>query len=185
MTWHPTFALFYNPYEKGAFMADLDRWARAIKGQLVIPEVKLNIKPTLQDLVALRGEPFITCDIETGGRSPSTPWTGKDPTQAKLKVVGFGTPEGGLAIWWDDATKQMRDETRRLLADPSILKVLQNGPWFDNRVLVRYGMQVNNYMDTRDMRRAISTTSRLSLGYMGSLYLDIEDWKLKGGDDEK
>jgi hypothetical protein len=63
--------------------------------------------------------------------------------------------------------------------------VMQNGWWFDMRVLSRYGIKVNNMADTRDMRRAISVTSRLSLGYMGSLYLDIEDWKLKGGDDEK
>jgi uracil-DNA glycosylase family 4 len=185
MTWHPTFAIFHDPFRLGEFRVDVDRWARSMRGELVRPKVKLIIKPTLQDVQALWDEPFITCDIETGAAGRFKPWTGKDPTQATLKVLGLGTSKVGLAIWWEDASWPIKKEVEALLADKSILKVMQNGWWFDMRVLSRYGIKVNNMADTRDMRRAISVTSRLSLGYMGSLYLDIEDWKLKGGDDEK
>ncbi len=185
ITWHPTFAIFRDPFRLGEFRTDLDRWARSMRRQLVVPRTELIIKPTLKQIQALRSEPFITCDIETGARSRFAQWTGKDPTQATLKVVGLGTPKRGLAIWWDGARADVKQEVASLLADPRLLKVMQNGWWFDVRVLKRYGLPVNNMRDTRDMRRAISVTSKLSLGYMGSLYLDIEDWKMKGGDDEK
>jgi ribonuclease D len=66
---------------------------------------------------------------------------------------------------------------KRILENPEILKILQNGPWFDNRVLTRYGIAVCNFMDTRDMRRCLVSTSRLSLAYMTSIYTDFPAWK--------
>ncbi len=176
LTWHPTYAMFRNPWVEADFLADMDRFARAIRGQLK-PLPKAVIRPTLAQIRSLRKAKFITLDIETGARHPDVPWTGKDPTQAKLKVIGLGTPDCGYAMWWDDQSPAIKQEVRRLLADPKLLKVLQNGHWFDLRILRRLGYVVKNVKDTRDIRRALSTTSKLSLAYMGSIYLDVPNWK--------
>ena len=181
LTWHPTYALFRNPWEEANFQCDMDRFARAIRGQLV-PLPRAVIKPSLSQIRALWREPFITVDIETGARRSDKPWTGKDPTQAKIKVIGLGTPKVGYAMWWDDQGDDIKAEVRALLRHKKLLKVFQNGYWFDLRVLRRHGFFIRNIMDTRDMRRALSTTSALSLAYMGSVYLDVPDWKAKADD---
>ncbi len=185
LTWHPTFALFFNPWEAGNFEADLNRWARAMRGQLQAPPKALVIVPTLGQIKSLWKEPFITCDIETGAFSPKVPWTGKDPTQARIKVIGLGTKSHGYAMWWAGTDWKIKEEVKKLLASKKLLKVFQNGHWFDIRILRRFGFSINNVADIRDLRRAQVTTSRLSLGYMASIFLDVPDWKDKGGEDGK
>lgn len=179
LTWHPTFALFRNPWVSGDFLVDLDRFARAVRGELKrLP--RTNINPSEQDLLPLLHAPFVTVDIETGAAHKDQPWTGKDPTQNTLKVMGLGVPSKGYAIWWDKAKPGVQQLVRKILASKRILKVWQNGEWFDKRVLRRLGFKIRNAMaDTRTMRRAISSTSKLSLAYMGSIYLDVPDWKAK------
>lgn len=39
--------------------------------------------------------------------------------------------------------------------------------------------------DTRDLRRALSSTSPLSLRYVVSIYCDFIDWKSHDGDDDE
>lgn len=178
LTWHPTFALFRNPWVQADFEADVDRFSRATRNELE-PLPRAITKPTLRQIHGLWEEPYITVDIETGARSPEESWTGKDATQATLKVVGLGTRNTGYAMWWQSTSIEIKREVKRLLASKRILKVLQNGHWFDRRILKRYGFRIRNMIDTRDMRRALSTTSRLSLGYMSSIYLDFPAWKEK------
>lgn len=182
LTWHPTFALFRNPWVAGDFIVDLDRFARATRGELKrLPRV--NIDPTVKELSVLLKHAFITVDIETGAAHPDRPWTGKDPTQNTLKVLGLGVPHKGFAIWWAKARPGVREFVKKLLADRKILKVWQNGEWFDKRVLRRFGFKLRNAKaDTRTMRRAMVSTSRLSLAYMGSIYLDVPPWKEKTED---
>lgn len=182
LTWHPTYALFRNPWVEGDFLADLDRFARATRGQLR-PLPEFVIKPTYAQIKALLNEPFVTVDIETGARKRSKPWTGKDPTQATLKVIGLGTPDVGYAMWWDETSPRIQRLVQRIFWEKKILKVLQNGYWFDLRVILnRLGWKLRNVKDTRDIRRALSVTSLLSLGYMSSVYLDVPDWKAKAED---
>lgn len=186
LTWHPTFALFYNAWEAGNFFADLDRFARSIRGELQPVVTELIIKPTLKQIKSLWEEPFITVDIETGQARKDQPWTGKDPTQAKMKVLGLGTPEKAYSMWWPKTDNMIKLEVRRLMRSRSIIKVGQNFWWFDKRVMARFGFKkIRNIKDTRDIRRALVSTSRLSLGYMASVYLDVQDWKAKGEDDGK
>ncbi len=185
LTWHPTFALFFNPWEAANFSADLDRFARATRGKLQKPPKELNIAPTLAEIKALWKEPFITVDIEAAARHPKQPWTGLDPTQARVKVIGLGTRTHGYSMWWAGAHPKVRAEVKKLLASKRILKVLQNGWWYDIRILKRFDLVLRNVRDIRDMRRSLVTTSKLSLGYMASLYLDVADWKAKAGEDGK
>jgi DNA polymerase I-like protein with 3'-5' exonuclease and polymerase domains len=52
-------------------------------------------------------------------------------------------------------------------------------------VLHRFGVEVVNYEDTRDARRALVSTSNLKLAYLGSIYTDYHAWKEGDSDDEK
>lgn len=181
LTWHPTYALFRQPWAMADFMTDMDRFARVVRGELE-PMPRAVLKPTIKQIAKLASEPFITVDIETGAATRAFPWTGKDPTQATLKVIGLGTANVGYSMWWADQSDEMKVLVRRLLRDPRIVKVMQNGYWFDRRILKRFGFTIRNVRDTRDIRRALSTTSRLSLGYMASTYLDVPPWKEKADD---
>lgn len=190
-SWHPTFALFHNVWEKGAFVADLDRFARLIKGQLEEPPAFIKWKVTLKQLKQLvrlckeLNEP-ISVDIETGPCDQAKPWTGKDPTQAVLRTVGLGCTVGGVSHRWTyGKNKRVEVFIKQILNDSSIRKDGQNFTWFDHRVLERYGISVRNVFDTRDARRAVSSTSKLSLGYMGSIYTDYFNWKKSEGEEDK
>lgn len=191
-TMHPTYALFLQPYEAGTLACDIQRLGRMVRGELEPLPAKPNINPdhhALAEMVkycAATGEP-LAYDIETAPCAPGMPWTGKQPTRAALKSIAFGTTRHSLAIWWEDA---QHDEglvamIKAVLCDPALKKVGQNVVYFDNPVLKRYGFDVVNFDDTRDRRRALSATSRLSLRYLASIYTDFWNWKDSDNDSEK
>lgn len=185
-TWHPTYAAFHAPYEWGTFIADVERFGRLVRGETKPKFRRLICQPSLEALRRLvEAEDFVAVDIETGPLEVSQPWTGKDPTRATLRTIGFGNQEEGCSISWAHATEPTRRYVREVLASRAWLKVFLNGPWFDIPVLRRVGLKVKNYLDLRDMRRAVSTTSRLSLRYQASLYNDTNDWKSGDEEDEK
>lgn len=190
-TMHPTYAFFHQPYEWGTFEGDLKRLGRMVRGELEALPPAPNINATHHDLadllreVAAFPDPWVAVDIETAPCNSAEPWTGKQPTRALLKSIAFGTTTRSVAFWWaeaDDITKLMIKE---VLADDALTKVFHNGWWFDVPVLARFGMQCHNVVDTRDARRALSSTSRLSLRHLGRLYTDFWNWKSRGDDEEK
>lgn len=184
---HPGTAFFGLPREAGTFIEDVKRWGRMIRGQLGPDLLNAKANGTVADFDillerGLRGEP-LAVDIETAPANSSESWTGKDPTRAQLKTIAIGTTDGGVSVYWADAPEAVRSIIRQILADPRILKVFHNGYWFDLRVMARAGIPVTNVEDSRDLRRALSSTSRLSLQYLGSLYCDISNWKDEEADD--
>ncbi len=189
-TWHPTFALFHSPWETGAFVTDLDRFARLLKGQLEDPPAFIRWRTTVAQIrqlkaLALKLREPISVDIETGPCDMDRPWTGKDPTQAVLRTVGLGLTVGGVSHRWTHKWVAVEYAIKLILEDAHVPKVGQNFTWFDHRVLLRHGINVRNIDDTRDARRAISATSKLSLAHMGSIYTDYIAWKENESDDEK
>lgn len=178
VTWSPAQAFFGMPYEAANFIIDVQRFARAMSGSLE-PSPQVIVRASVDDLRALArlGEP-IAVDIETAPRDDMGSWTGKDPTLAKLRTLGFGTCMRGLSFVWTDADDETRAEAARIIESPALLKVVHNGIYFDNRVLARYGMRMTNFHDTRDMRRALVSTSRLSLAHLTSIYTDAPAWKV-------
>lgn len=183
ITWHPTFACFHAPYEWGTFVEDVHRFGRLVRKELKPGIKNLVIRPKLTTLERIAyASDFVAVDIETGPLTREAPWTGKDPTRATLRTVGIGNEWEGASVVWREARPEVLQFLKDLLGDPRVLKIFHNGPWFDLRVLARYGVPVRNYLDTRDMRRAVSTTSKLSLRYLASLYNDTNNWK--AGDDE-
>lgn len=178
---HPNTAFFGLPREAGTFVEDIKRWGRMIRGTLGPDLLNAKSDGEYADFEALRqrglkGEP-LAVDIETAPADNAEGWTGKDPTRARLKTVAIGTPDGGVSVYWADAPEDVKEIIRQILADTRIVKVFHNGYWFDLRVLARHAIPVANVEDSRDLRRALSSTSRLSLGYLGSLYCDISNWK--------
>ncbi len=183
---NPGTALFGLPYEKGTFFEDVARWGRMIKGTLGPDLVNAKANASLDDFKALvASSDTIAVDIETAPSRPDMPWTGKDPTRAQLRTIAFGTVNSGVSCHWDSAGNHLRDYVATVLADERHRKIFHNGPWFDLRVLARYGLPVTNWEDSRDLRRALSSTSKLSLRYLGSLYCDISNWKDDEEDESK
>lgn len=185
-TWPPVYALFQNQWERGNFEVDVHRFVRMTKGILDLREPELK-HDCLETLKALTKEKVVAVDIETRAETPNESWTGKDPTRARLRRIGIGSETLAVSI---DANLFMgpgefRDTFSKLVGGHSTLKILQNGWWFDVPVLNRYGFEVNNIADIRDMRRALYTTSLLSLRYMASIYCDIPNWKPEKDEDGK
>lgn len=196
VTWHPTYAFFHNPWKAGEFLNDLERFKRMIDGTLE-REPKVIIKPTMQDmnrflhtaklyadeLRALAGAtlpPFqwaMASDIETRPDVGRPDYEGKDPTRAAMKSISMGTPDLSVAHWWGNGERGVESTFVKWLGDSRILKIGHNWWFFDDRVIKRLGIAVRNVIDTRDLRRAVSATSRLSLRFLTSITTDYKPWK--------
>lgn len=177
-TLHPTYAFYRNPYSLGSFRVDLARFKRSLEGKLETLPQRLVTEPTPEDVREVCSGGWVALDIETSPRIKSEPWTGKDPTRARIKCIGLGNAEWGLSWAWGERRDTMQ-AIRAVLKNKLITKVTQNGPQFDIRVLKRYGFPVNNWEDTRDARRALSSTSKVSLAHLASIYTDFTFWKNK------
>ena len=178
VTFRPEMAYFWAPHEWASFDIDVRRFGRMIRGELE-PAPKITIEPGNMGRIVERAkrEGWVAFDIETMPANYEEPWTGKDPTRAQLRTLSFGWPDEGFSFFWADASHLVQTLVRDLLVDPRVVKVGMNVIYFDNRVLARYGMTVTPFEDCRDKRRAISSTSRLSLAYQATQYTDCPPWK--------
>jgi uracil-DNA glycosylase family 4 len=141
-TWHPTYAAWHNPYEWGAFTVDLQRFARLIRGKLRPRPHSLLTNPTRADVDRLVADAKgkVSLDIETRPESAAEPWTGKDPTRARIKVIGLGCADWALSCWWTGKPRGAMRRIIEVIEDESILKITQNGHFFDLPILRRYGI---------------------------------------------
>lgn len=183
VSFHPSFAFFYQPYEAGTLQIDIERFGRMVRKELAPKPKRGKVFAQLKDMAKLVNEAkkfhrgVISLDIETMPETPDQPFTGKDPTRALLKSIGFGTPERGISFWMQGAKDEVWRQLGELMSRTDLTFILQNGPWFDLRVLKRYNLHVRRWVDTRDLRRALSNTSRLGLKFMASLATDMWNWK--------
>lgn len=143
LTWHPTYAIFHNAWERANFEVDVHRFSRMVRGRLLIDEPELH-SDSLPHLLALCKEPSLAVDIETRAVSTESSWTGKDPTRALLRCIGLGSIR--LAVSCSSASlvpaKEFRAAIAEFLAGQQKVKVFQNGWYFDIPVLQRYGFEV-------------------------------------------
>jgi uracil-DNA glycosylase family 4 len=183
LTWHPSFALFKSPWNRGEFLADLARFGRLVRGELeaepiVIPATPKNLASLIEEQRDLK-QP-LACDIETGPGRGMPAHTGKDPTRASLRCIGFGSVTRGLVFMAGEQSPLVR----ATLKDPALTKVFMNGEFFDKPVLKRHVFPVVNTVDIREKRYVLAPESRLSLGYQASLYCDVPPWKEEEGEGE-
>lgn len=180
------FAIFYEPKQWGVFRGDVQRFGRLLRNETRPGPKELITNPTVGQIETMfRSAPRIATDIETAAAYPEAPWTGKDPTQAKLKCIGLGNTEWGLALDCRRNHVAQKEAIRKGFRNPNIAKVTLNGPWFDHRVLGRYGFPITNWEDCRDARRALSATSRVGLAFQASIYDDCNPWKEDEEEDSK
>lgn len=180
VTFRPEMAYFWAPHEWASFDIDVRRFGRMIRGELE-PAPKITLVDSVAQILAIGKradrEGWVAFDIETMPANYEEPWTGKDPTRAQLRTLSFGWEDEGFSFFWNDMSTAGRQRVKALLSDPLIVKVGINIIWFDLRVLERYGLKVAPFDDCRDKRRAISSTSRLSLAYLATQYTDAPPWK--------
>lgn len=181
-TYHPTFAFFRAPGVWGSFEVDLGKFKRAMTGGLLPRPERIVTNATWREVQKLAREPYLfSCDIETAPETLETPWTGKQPTRARLRTIGFGNPFWGLSLRWETASDRTREAVAKLLRNKRRTILWQNGFWFDHPVLKRHGLEVKaKAEDTRDARRAISATSKLDLGFLATTYDDPPIWWSEG-----
>jgi DNA polymerase I-like protein with 3'-5' exonuclease and polymerase domains len=186
-TWHPTYAMFKNPFSWGEFKIDLDRFSRAISGNLRPGPSRILKAPRPEDVAKVASYGYVCVDIETAPADKLRPWTAKDPLRAEMRCVGVGNHDWGLAQMWRGKRKNLAtmNAMQNLCADPKIKKVFHNGIWFDRPIMKRYGFTFANVEDTRDARRALSSTSRLGLKYLGTIYDDPIPWAEKEEDEDE
>ena len=179
-TWPPTFAFFRNPWVWGEFRDDLRRFKRMMDGKLdPLPRAMI---PSVAAVKALAAGPFVTVDIETAQAKPGPRyrWTSKNPLLAKLKLLGLGNTEWGISIIPSIHVDAYRLACKLILANPKVVKVWQNGDWYDLRCLAEHGVVIRGRNeDTRDARRALVATSDLDLGSLATYYTDPDPWKKK------
>lgn len=109
----------------------------------------------------------IAVDIETDG---------KRVYDANPTLIALADTLEAVSFSWPSPS-QVAD----ILAYPAPRKVFQNGFWFDIPILGRLGYSVHGEVeDIRDLRRALSSDSPLSLNYIASIYLLIRRWKREG-----
>lgn len=179
-TWHPTYAAFYNPWKAGEFVNDLQRFKRMLEGKLE-PAPTVIRRGTVQDFISLASSPWarqvgLSVDLETRAGAGRPAHEGKDPYRAVIKTIALGIPDLGIGYWWGSDTK-VQNVIIRILQDPKLAKVWHNGWMFDQPICIRHGVHPVNCRDTRDMRRAVSATSRLSLRFLTSVHTDFAPWK--------
>ena len=180
VTFRPEMAYFWAPHEWASFDIDVRRFGRMIRGELE-PAPKITLVSASGQIAGIylraKKEGWVAFDIETMPANYEEPWTGKDPTRAQLRTLSFGWGDEGFSFFWKDTATHGQEMVRDLLIDPKVVKVGINIIWFDLRVLARYGLKVTPFDDCRDKRRAISSTSRLSLAYLATQYTDAIPWK--------
>lgn len=181
ITYAAQYAFFKNRWVKGDFEIDLLRFKRMATGSLqAAPTVVCE--PTTGDMETLRrsiqaNNNTVAVDIETAPEDGDpTGTTGKDPTRARLKTIAFGTAEFAVAMQWP-SHNGVWSAAQDILSSIDITKVLHNGHYFDLRILKRYGIVVTNVKDTREIRRALVSTSGLALRYLAQTYVDFPAWK--------
>ncbi len=176
-TWHPTAAFFYDPWELGVFLLDLKRFKRLITGNLRARPSKLILWPTPRDLWKLVKESGnrIATDDETFGPLVMA----KDPTKARLRVVGFGHQDAAAAVLWERASDALKQAVVDIWSDPKVTKVTHNGIQYDRRVNQRHGIPCppETLEDTLCRGKALNTNAGLSLANQATLYDDPPPWK--------
>lgn len=147
------------------------------------PNCEIWIEPTLEDIERFNNDYVLGCDllsvdIETSG--------------SRVTCIGYATgPTRAIVIPFDDSRAENRsywatreDEAaawaiiKRILIDPSIPKLFQNG-LYDIAFLWRaYGIGVMGATeDTMLLSHALQPEALKGLGFLGSIYTDHGAWK--------
>ncbi len=174
--YHPKRA-FTRPADLGPLTAHVSGYVRRVLFGLPRAPT-LEVQPNVERLrwlvkECLRRKLPLAVDVETGAH-------GLLPKFAKLTAIGVGADiDNGVGLSWSwPPPPPVLTELRRALANAALAKVGMNARHYDWPILRRYGFELRGELrDIKQMRRALSSTSRLGLGPQASYYCLAPPWK--------
>jgi uracil-DNA glycosylase len=147
------------------------------------PACEIWIEPSIPDIERFINDHILGCDIlsvdiETSGRRITC--IGFAPSDSRAIVIPFDDARNPTGSFWPDLQSEVSawKIVRRVLTDPAIPKLFQNG-LYDIAFLWRvYGIGVRNASeDTMLLSHALQPESLKGLAYLGSIYTDHGPWK--------
>lgn len=186
-TYHPA-AIFQQYKIRPVVVIDLQKAQREMEfPEIRRPARQIWIDPTLEDLeefydrfiAPLKGTTrLLSVDIETAGTIITS--IGFAPAPDKAIVIPFTDPRKKNRLYWPTAADESiaKRFVKRILEDPSIRKLFQNG-LYDIAFLWRSdGIRTFGAEDdTMLLHHALQPESLKSLGFLGSIYTDEGSWK--------
>ncbi len=190
-TLHPSFVMRSRRW-RGAFRADLARAFRWFSTGLEWQDPVGWFAPTPAELEKalawFRKQPFSAFDVETSPGFPAQDHF--DPLHDRLRCLGIGTADRFVVVPFrsvdrerppfyqgQDAIKIV-DLLRNYLTDPGFRKVSWNGRAYDRTVLEsQLGVVPQGHLDAIGLHRLAEPELPHDLGYSGSIYTDVDDWK--------
>lgn len=181
-TIHPAFVQRQRRWTK-VFRADLARAFRWFSGNLGWREPRRNLHPTLSEArdFLYSGAPFYAYDVETDA---------KESLLARLRCIGFGTPEAAIVVpllgidgykrfYTEDEEGAMLDMLRAWFTDRKILKVGHNAGMYDRIVIeTRLGVTPVPLVDSILIHRNVDSELPHNLAFVGALFTDVaRAWK--------
>lgn len=183
---HPAAIIRGRYADEPAQVVYLERAGMLASGEWVPEDVSSPpsegvLSPTLPDLTTFgqaRGlTEGVTCDIETAGDYLVCIGFARMVDEASICVPFLR--QGGFRYWptWEDHVSAVA-WTFKILSDPEIPKVFQNGQAFDIPRLVALGFVVENYaFDTLIAQRYAYPEMAADLAFLGGFYGGIPNWK--------
>lgn len=182
-TYHP--ASILRQYEnRHVTIADLIKVGReAAYPEIRRPRRMIWIEPTLEDLEAFYANEIANCeilsvDIETAGTAITE--IGFAPSATTSIVIPFFDRRRKDRSYWPDFESERKawQIVRRILTDPAIPKLFQNGLYDIAFLLRAAGIAVRGAAeDTMLLHHSLQPESLKGLGFLGSLYCDEGAWK--------
>ena len=147
------------------------------------PDCDIWIEPTLDDIETFINDYIIGCDllsvdIETAGTRVTC--IGFAPRDDIAIVIPFDDDRSANRSYWPTAADERRcwELVRRVVEDPEIKKLYQNGLYDVAFMLRAYGIASRgNTEDSMLCHHALQPEALKGLGYLGSIYTDFGAWK--------
>lgn len=147
VTWHPVHALSFDLWRKGEWVADVNRFARLVRGEIkLLDSAHLHCQPNERAIIRMLAKWLdagsASVDIETGPLHPDEPWTGKQPMYARLRTIGIGDAKEGFSVCPTRTSPRALEAIKSFLRNADVEKVVMNGWLFDLPILRRHGFEV-------------------------------------------
>lgn len=185
-TLHPAFVL-RNYTSRPTVIADLMKAAReSAFPDLRRPHREIWIEPTYGDFSTFYHTQIVGCDllstdIETNGDRITC--IGFAPSARSAIVVPFDDSRRADGNYWPTPALErvVWDLVRRIMVDPTIPKLFQNGVYDISFLMRAYGIPTANAThDTMLLHHAQQPEATKALGYLGSIYANDRAWKHLG-----
>lgn len=145
------------------------------------PKVRVFIPETVEDLYEFEAtyiRTFLSVDIETAGSQVTCIGFSPGP-EISLVIPFYDSRRNGRSYWADaDRERDAWGYIRRLLCDPKIKKLFQNGLYDISFLWRSYGIKtLGAEHDTLLLHHALQPEALKGLGFLGSIYTDHGAWK--------